>query len=154
MRMPVVAAAVLAATLAFLPLGASAVDLIAEVVTPYLAIQEALVKDDLAPVAAAAASVQKGAEALGADGAAIVAAAIKAREARSLETARAAFGDLSTALIAFADRTRQPIEGKVVAFCPMVNKSWVQADGAVANPYYGKSMATCGSVQRKLSATR
>ncbi|WP_396626129.1 DUF3347 domain-containing protein [Luteitalea sp.] len=131
-----------------------AADFIADVVGPYLAMQEALVRDDLAPVGSAAASLQKGASGLGADGAALVAAAGKARGAKTLEAAREAFGDLSAALIAYADRTKQPIEGKVVAFCPMANKSWVQADGVVANPYYGTSMATCGSVQRKLSATK
>ena len=75
------------------------------------------------------------------------------RSATTIEAARAAFGDLSTALIAYADTTKQPIEGKIVAFCPMVNKSWVQTDGAIANPYYGKAMTTCGSSTRKLSAT-
>ena len=133
---------------------ATAPDFIADVVGPYLAMQESLVKDELGPVAAAAASLQKGAAAIGADGAAMVAAAGKAREAKTLEAARAAFGDLSAALIAYADRAKQPIEGKVVAFCPMANKAWVQADGTIANPYYGTSMATCGSVQRKLSATK
>ena len=123
-------------------------------VGPYLAIQSALVNDELEPVSAAAKSLQKSAAALGADGEALAAAAAKAADATSLEAARAAFGDLSTALIAYADNTKQPIEGKIVAFCPMVNKSWVQADGAIANPYYGKAMRTCGNSTRKLSTTR
>jgi hypothetical protein len=67
-----------------------------------------------------------------------------------MEAARAAFGDLSAELIAYADKTKQPVAGKIIAFCPMVNKSWVQADGAIANPYYGKAMSTCGSSTRKL----
>ena len=131
-----------------------AADFVADVVGPYLAIQSALVNDDLAPVAAAAKSLQKGAVTLGAEGKALAAAAAKTADAKSLEAARAAFGDLSTALIAYADTTKQPIEGKIVAFCPMVKKSWVQADGAIANPYYGKAMLTCGNSTRKLSATR
>ena len=125
----------------------------ADVVEPYLAIQTALVNDDLAPVTVAAKSLQKGAGTLGADGQALAAAAAKAASAKTIEAARAAFGDLSTALIAFADTTKQPIEGKIVAFCPMVNKSWVQTDGSIANPYYGKAMSTCGTSTRKLSAT-
>jgi hypothetical protein len=32
-----------------------------------------------------------------------------------------------------------------VAFCPMVHKPWLQASAAIENPYYGKSMSTCGS---------
>jgi hypothetical protein len=132
---------------------ATAADFVADVVGPYLAIQTALVNDDLAPVTAAAKSLQKGAGALGAEGEALAAAAAKAASAKTIEAARTAFGDLSTALIAYADTTKQPIEGKIVAFCPMVNKSWVQADGTIANPYYGKAMSTCGSSTRKLSAT-
>jgi hypothetical protein len=131
---------------------ATAADFVADVVGPYLAIQSALVKDDLKPIPAAARSLQKNAERLGGDGKALMDAAGKTADARTLEAAREAFGDLSTALIAYADTTKQPIEGKIVAFCPMVNKSWVQADGAIANPYYGKAMLTCGNSTRKLSA--
>jgi hypothetical protein len=131
-----------------------AADFVADVVGPYLAIQSALVNDDLKPVADAARSLQKSAERLGGDGKSLVAAAAKAADARSLEDARAAFGDLSTALIAYADTTKQPIEGKIIAFCPMVKKSWVQTEGAIANPYYGKAMLTCGNSTRKLSTTR
>ena len=129
-------------------------DFVADVVGPYLSIQSALVKDELGPVAAAAKSLQKGAVRLGGDGKALVAAAAKTAEATSLEAARAAFGDLSTALIAYADATKQPIEGKIVAFCPMVKKSWVQKEGTIANPYYGKAMSDCGNTTRKLSTTR
>jgi hypothetical protein len=133
---------------------ATASDFVADVVGPYLDIQSALVNDELAPVSDAAKSLHKSASALGADGQALAAAAARAADAKTVEAARAAFGDLSTALIAYADRTKQPIEGKIVAFCPMANKSWVQADGAIANPYYGKSMRTCGNSTRKLSATQ
>lgn len=133
---------------------AAPADFVADVVEPYLAIQTALVNDDLAPVAIAAKSLQKSAGALGEDGSALAAAAGKAADARTIEAARAAFADLSTALIAYADKTKVPVEGKIVAFCPMVNKSWVQTDGGITNPYYGKAMTACGSKTRTLSATR
>ena len=133
---------------------ARAADFVKEVVEPYLAIQTALVADDLAPVAAAARTLQQSASTLGPEGKALAAAAGKAAGATSLDVARQAFGDMSVAIIAYADRTRQPVEGKIVAFCPMANKAWVQTDGTIANPYYGKAMATCGSRQRTLAATR
>lgn len=132
----------------------AAADFVAEVVGPYLAIQTALVNDDLVPLGAAAKALQNGASTLGADGQALTAAAARAAAATTLEAARVAFGDLSAALIAYADKTKQPVAGKIVAFCPMVNKSWVQADGAIANPYYGKAMSNCGSRTRTLSATQ
>jgi hypothetical protein len=133
---------------------AAAPDFVADVVGPYLTIQTALVNDDLTPVAAAAKALQQGAHALGADGKALSAAAAKAAAAKTLDAARTAFGDLSTALIAYADQSKQAVPGKIVAYCPMVKKSWVQTDGTVANPYYGKAMATCGNSTRKLSPTQ
>lgn len=133
---------------------AGAADFVGDIVGPYLTIQTALVNDDLAPVGGAATALEKSAGALGADGRTLAAAARKAAEAKTMEAARDAFGDLSAALIAYAEKTRQPVAGKIVAFCPMVNKSWVQADGAIANPYYGKAMTTCGSKTRSLTATQ
>jgi len=133
---------------------ARAADFVAEVVGPYLAIQTALVNDELGPVSDAAKTLQKSASALGADGKALAAAASKAAGARNIEAARAAFADLSAALIAYAEKTKQPVDGKIVAFCPMANKSWVQTEGAIANPYYGKSMSTCGNKTKSLSATQ
>jgi hypothetical protein len=38
-----------------------------------------------------------------------------------------------------------PPKGVRVATCPMVNKPWLQQGAALTNPYYGKSMLTCGS---------
>ena len=38
-----------------------------------------------------------------------------------------------------------PPEGVRVAFCPMVKKPWLQEGSALANPYYGSGMPTCGS---------
>ena len=32
-----------------------------------------------------------------------------------------------------------------LAFCPMARKSWIQEDGAIANPYHGREMLDCGS---------
>jgi len=32
-----------------------------------------------------------------------------------------------------------------IAYCPMARKPWLQQDGPLANPYYGKSMPGCGS---------
>ena len=35
-----------------------------------------------------------------------------------------------------------------VAYCPMVQKSWVQEDGAIRNPFYGSAMLSCGTFTR------
>jgi Cu(I)/Ag(I) efflux system membrane fusion protein/cobalt-zinc-cadmium efflux system membrane fusion protein len=38
-----------------------------------------------------------------------------------------------------------------VAYCPMVKANWLQVGDAIANPYMGQQMSTCGTVQRKVS---
>ena len=40
--------------------------------------------------------------------------------------------------------------GHSLVFCPMFEKGsyWVQKKGSVANPYFGKTMLTCGEVKK------
>jgi Cu(I)/Ag(I) efflux system membrane fusion protein len=40
--------------------------------------------------------------------------------------------------------------GHNLVFCPMFEKGayWVQKKGSVANPYFGKTMLTCGEVKK------
>jgi hypothetical protein len=40
--------------------------------------------------------------------------------------------------------------GHNLVFCPMFDKGayWVQKKGSVANPYFGKTMLTCGEVKK------
>jgi hypothetical protein len=62
----------------------------------------------------------------------------------SLKDARAAFEKLS-------DKAKQLAAGQAgyyVVHCPMLNKDWVQTSEKIANPYYGKGMATCGEIKK------
>jgi hypothetical protein len=62
----------------------------------------------------------------------------------SLKDARAAFEKLS-------DKARQLAAGQTgyyVVHCPMLKKDWVQTSEKIANPYYGKEMATCGEIKK------
>jgi len=36
------------------------------------------------------------------------------------------------------------LKGLMIATCPMAKARWIQKDGTIANPYYGKSMLECG----------
>lgn len=36
------------------------------------------------------------------------------------------------------------LKGLMIATCPMAKARWIQKEGAIANPYYGKSMLECG----------
>lgn len=67
--------------------------------------------------------------------------------AASLPAARDAFFDLSKALIAWR---KLAATGPDVAYCPLFNRSWLQAPGtAIENPYGGRPMAACGERTRK-----
>ncbi len=145
----VVMALVLAA-----PVGRAASDLMTELVEPYLLIQSALVNDNLEPVEVHAKQVEVGARSLGDAGQAMEVAARKLAAADSLDAARAAFAELSDALIAYADDTDMAIADHMVAYCPMAQHSWVQTGTAVANPFYGAAMRTCGEIQRGIGAPK
>jgi hypothetical protein len=37
-----------------------------------------------------------------------------------------------------------------VAYCPMVQKYWLQRGETIQNPYYGKQMSDCGRINATL----
>ena len=79
---------------------------------------------------------------MGEQAAAIGAAAEALAGAMDLWSARDAFGPLSDALIAYG---KEVGFGELrVAYCPMVDKEWVQATSEIRNPFYGSMMLTCG----------
>lgn len=116
----------------------------------YLLIQAALAGDSLKGVPKAAATIAKTAR----DNklpAAISEAAEKVRQAADIQTARAAFKELSDALIAHR-QTDQALAGQFyVVHCPMAfdnqGANWLQATQTVSNPYFGASMLRCGAVK-------
>lgn len=130
---------------------------------PYEEVRTALLHDTLDGVAEHARSIERAAHGLAADfdaeAAGVPAAA--AEEARTLlprmaEAARtlAQAGDLAAARAAFGELTEPLVRyrelagdnGVQLAYCPMAGKSWLQKDPeTIGNPYYGQSMADCGS---------
>ena len=70
----------------------------------------------------------------------------KIATAGSLKSARAEFKVLSKRAVHYAEGK----EGYFVANCPMVEGGegdWVQTSKTINNPYFGKSMLSCGSVK-------
>lgn len=121
----------------------------------YESVRAALAADDLAATRKAAAAVATESNAAPAEPltpeqrerqAAFTATVKKIASADSLEAARDAFKQLSK-------RAVHLVEGKPgyhVAHCPMVpNKEgvWVQTSMEISNPYFGKAMLTCGSIE-------
>jgi hypothetical protein len=120
---------------------------------PYFRIQSQLTADKIDGIGADAGQVAEAAAKLGGDGDPIAAAARELAGTTSLDSARDAFAKLSNAVIAYADRTRAPVDaGVVTMYCPMVKKSWMQKGQQVHNPYLGKSMTNCGEVKKKTGA--
>ena len=112
--------------------------------TKYEAVRQGLLKSSLkdtqatAKQLAAAARAEKN-EAVAKEADAVV-------TAKDIAGARTAFGKLSDELI----KVRNASQGDrpAVAFCPMVNKSWLQSDKAeIGNPY-DTAMAQCGMFKK------
>jgi len=114
-----------------------------------VAIADSLAHDRLDDVAANAAAIDLEATSLGKPAAKISAAAKEMTKASKIADVRTAFGKMNEALVAYLDaQKRAPGAGLKVAVCPMVNKPWIQKDGAIHNPYYGSEMLSCGSFKK------
>lgn len=132
-------AAGLAAAGAASPASAAVADGLA---APYLHIQMALANDSTEGVAEAARAIAAEAAGMGEPAAAIAAAAESVAAAGDLQSARDAFGPLSDALVAYG---REVGFGELrLAYCPMVDREWLQAADEIRNPFYGSMMLTCG----------
>ena len=138
-----------APTVGSTPAGGSAMP--SSIMEPYLAIQTALSDDSTDNVKMNAGNIVTAATALGApamkiDQAALQLAAAAEAEPPDIARVREKFGLLSEALDAYMTGLKlNGGDGVRVAWCPMVNKPWMQKGDALANPYYGKEMLTCGN---------
>jgi len=123
----------------------SGVAIASTILDPYLKIQEALAADSLDQVKANAGNLATAATALGGPAMKIDTAAVQLTAVDDLASARDRFGALSDALVDYMQGFHLSTpEGVRLAFCPMVNKPWLQRGDTLSNPYYGKDMLTCG----------
>ena len=129
---------------------ARAAELPKALIEPYLTVQAALAADKFEGIAANATAIEAAAMALGKDAEKLAGGAKKLAGAKDIAAARTAFGDVSEALVAYAEKTKSGLGADVqVAFCPMANKPWLQKNKEIKNPYYGAAMLSCGSFQPK-----
>jgi len=112
-----------------------------QIVAEYYRIHDALANDTTAGIDAAA---QKIAKLASPDFAAIKQAATSLQGKKSLEQAREQFFQLSKPIIAELKRNPSAQKSAFAYKCSMANKSWVQGQKEIRNPYYGKSMLKCG----------
>jgi uncharacterized protein DUF3347 len=139
----------MAVLLAVVTLPVRAADALSAVLDPYFHIQSQLADDSNATTKADAQALAKAADALGAGGQPIVSAANELAATTTLAAARDAFGKLSSAVIAYADTTKAAVGDHVSkVYCPMVKKRWLQKGETVKNPYFGKEMQSCGTIEK------
>jgi protein-disulfide isomerase len=118
---------------------------IQSVMTPYLQIHDALAKDSMDGVSAAATALGKAARNDKMFPSELGQEAQTLAQAKDLGTARAAFKPLSETLIKVLDDNHVKSGAYVEAYCPMEKARWLQTGTTVSNPF-GASMATCGSI--------
>jgi hypothetical protein len=122
----------------------------AGILEQYFVIHENLAGDTTAGIQAAAlklAKLSRQAAAqdpkVGAQLAAVSQAAIRLQTG-DLKTARNEFGELSKRVTAWLQAAGG--EKPHQFYCSMANKGWLRQDRQTRNPYYGKSMLTCGEL--------
>lgn len=112
--------------------------------TKYEAVRQGLLAQKLTDVQSSAKELAAAAtEAKNAD---VTATAEAVAAAKDLKSARNAFATLSDQMIKV--RNAATGERPMIGFCPMVNKSWLQAKGDIGNPY-DAAMARCGMLKDK-----
>jgi len=123
-------------------------------VTAYLDVQAALTRNELeiAKRRIAAVADAAGAAGMPVPSPDIAKTAADMADAGSLEAFRAAFEPLSHSvqtLVEAAPPTAEATATLYRAYCPMVDKPWLQAGEAVRNPY-APYMLSCGSIEQRL----
>jgi hypothetical protein len=127
----------------------AAAELPAAFVQPYLKVQVLLSTDEFKGVTDAAKEIQTAAATMGKDAEPMIAGAKKMAEAKNIDRARNAFGDLSEALVAYAKKTKTTLPADLyIAYCPMEDKHWVQKGQDIKNPYFGAQMLECGEIKK------
>ena len=107
----------------------------------YERIRAALAQDTTQDIAAEAKALSPLARDIAGDDAGRAATSLA--QAKHVDEAREQFGVVSEALVPkFLDAGLPGVKGFV---CSMKQKRWVQRGSAAANPYFGKTMASCGT---------
>lgn len=117
--------------------------------SPYLAIGDALAHDQLDQLDQLGAQVIEAAKAKpGEPGADAIMKSAGHIGAQDIETARTAFKDMSAGMIEYLHAHPEQQADHIIVHCPMTfggkGGLWVQKTGKVMNPYEGAKMLHCG----------
>ena len=128
------------------PVDGKCPDACCDLLTSYEPIGTALAGDDLAAAKQAAKEFACWPDCL--ENAKLTEQVKKIENAATIADARAAFKEVNAIVIPLAENAGP----HYVMTCPMAKADWIQTKPQLANPYYGKSMLTCGSVKKKVEA--
>jgi Cu(I)/Ag(I) efflux system membrane fusion protein len=133
-----------------------------ELAIAYLNTHDLLVKDELEGVPDLLKNVHEAAGRLSSGASPALTAAAEGvahasdSKPENLDEARVAYKQLSAAVIALVQLV-PPTAGTAATLyqihCPMTKGDWLQTSDAIANPYYGQRMLTCGEVVAKFNGT-
>lgn len=68
-------------------------------------------------------------------------------DARNIAAQRETFFTLSDHMIVLTKEFKLSEKPVYIQYCPMADGSWLSNEKQIVNPYYGKSMLTCGNVK-------
>ena len=137
----------------------SAKNQLAQLLSPYYGIKDALVGSDATVTAAKAVDLVKAID--GVDMKALSEAdhnafmnlqeklAFDAKhisESKDIAHQREHFASLSNNMFKMAKAAKLSTDPVYQQYCPMKKMYWLSSEAAIKNPYYGKMMLTCGSV--------
>jgi hypothetical protein len=122
----------------------------AGIVPSYISLSAELAADRVDGVAALAGELETHAKAQGGKpGIAKVTKALPGLATGDLATVRQAYKNVSDGMIEYMRADASTQSGNVIVVCPMAFEDkgalWVQAEGKIANPYFGASMLRCGN---------
>jgi len=119
----------------------------------YLALQEALVGENIVKAKEASLLIEEGSKSLD-GGESLNASASKILSVKTIEEQRELFSPLSDALIALIKSNGVSDGEFYIAHCPMASNNkganWISPSKTIKNPYFGDKMLTCGSVEETL----
>jgi hypothetical protein len=75
-------------------------------------------------------------------------------EAKDIDTQRDYFAILSDNVIAVTKALKVNAVPVYQQYCPMKKVNWLSETAAIKNPFYGKTMLTCGQVTETLAAVK
>lgn len=81
----------------------------------------------------------------------LTASATKIENTDDIEQIRTEFATLSESMHSLVDALKSHITETIyVDYCPMKKATWLSSERVIANPYFGQSMRTCGSVKEMI----